>query len=946
MKIKTLLIIFVGLFLIVLTGCNGSNKEIKNVIEKINSLPEVVTLEDETKIVETRIVYDKLSENDKKKVDNINKLIEKENTLRSLIDAKSKEVNDLAKAAAVIKMITDLPEIITLDHEDLLTNVKNAYEALSVEQKPLVSNKSLLDAKFEGLNKLKNDKLKEDVDKLAASTVEKMISDLPETIALDHEELLTNVKNAFEALTLEQKALVTNKSLFDTKFEELSNLKIDIAAAEAVDNIIINLPSKIDYTHKDKIDEVNALYNALTDVQKSYLKNKEMLEQKVSQYNKSIIDKNKANQVDELILSIPEMITVEDVELIINIKKQYDNLTIDQKALIVNLDKLNSAIDYAETIDESYNISLINNFIKEMSEEVYKEDEATYNYIFNKYNSLSSVSKSKIEGFDLFYNNFIKVRVKVIEAWAKNHIGQYVMMEVNFINIDPIYGYQLNWSSSDEYLIDQDGYAYPEEEDIPLTIYCDVLIEGEVYRINIDTLLIAEKYTFAAEDFYSQFKNPIGRDYSVSTNSKMYPDAIITWRSLNEEIFTNEGKLIKPGKNSDFEIEIVIAFPDDNNPKTFTRTFTALGLSMSEKADIIEAWIYENVGNNRVINGNVEFPTYFEKYDISLSWVSSDPNILTTDGVFNNPGIDSAVNMIITITSGEDKGVMEVRFVLAGTRYEDKWDAVNMLFNYITLDEINNFEMWMYGASRTDISQNYGYLPFYTNTRSEIIEGIVDRSLTQTRPGTKRPGTKYITIHDTANVNADAKAHNDYINSGKAVNVSWHYTVDDREIYNHIPNDEVAWHAGNTTSGLYSGNSYSIGIETSIHLGVDYNQVMRNTAKLTAELLVEYGLTIDDVKQHYDFSRKDCPHVMRAAGRWNEFLNLVKIEYFAILNLSGVEFVWESLSPEIMDNTGKIIGHPGQAREIVYKAKVTVEGVTKEFTFTSTVKQLTFIPRV
>ena len=49
-----------------------------------------------------------------------------------------------------------------------------------------------------------------------------------------------------------------------------------------------------------------------------------------------------------------------------------------------------------------------------------------------------------------------------------------------------------------------------------------------------------------------------------------------------------------------------------------------------------------------------------------------------------------------------------------------------------------------------------------------------------------------------------------------------------------------------------------------------------HAAKLTAFLLKEYDLTIDDVKQHYDFNGKDCPLIIRQEGRWDEFLGMVQ----------------------------------------------------------------------
>ena len=139
------------------------------------------------------------------------------------------------------------------------------------------------------------------------------------------------------------------------------------------------------------------------------------------------------------------------------------------------------------------------------------------------------------------------------------------------------------------------------------------------------------------------------------------------------------------------------------------------------------------------------------------------------------------------------------------------------------------------------------------------------------RPGVLRT-VESITIHETANTSegADAEAHSDYL-STTSDEVSWHYTVDDHQIYRHLPDNEEAWHSGDR-----EGNHSSIGIELCVNADGNFDQTMENAAKLTAFLLKEYDLTIDVVKQHYDFNGKDCPLIIRQEGRWDEFLGMVQ----------------------------------------------------------------------
>lgn len=152
---------------------------------------------------------------------------------------------------------------------------------------------------------------------------------------------------------------------------------------------------------------------------------------------------------------------------------------------------------------------------------------------------------------------------------------------------------------------------------------------------------------------------------------------------------------------------------------------------------------------------------------------------------------------------------------------------------------------------------------------------------TKGRPGQERR-IQYIVIHETGNAgrNADAKSHNNYLHEeAGGQQKSWHYTVDAGEIYYHVPDNEIAFHAGD---GLAKdgGNLNGIGIEMCINPENDYEQTLINTAKLTAMLLKAYDLKIGSVKKHEAFSGKHCPDILLSAGRWDEFVKMVELEFY------------------------------------------------------------------
>lgn len=149
---------------------------------------------------------------------------------------------------------------------------------------------------------------------------------------------------------------------------------------------------------------------------------------------------------------------------------------------------------------------------------------------------------------------------------------------------------------------------------------------------------------------------------------------------------------------------------------------------------------------------------------------------------------------------------------------------------------------------------------------------------------TRRPGEireiRYVIIHETDNRSsgADAAAHSAFLTGDQNDIVSWHYTVDDHSIYHNVPDNEICWNAGDGRAEN-GGNMHGIGVEMCVNLTDDYEQVLVNTAALTAELLKTYGLTPDDVRLHEDFMDKICPHRLITEGRVEEFMQMIRDDY-------------------------------------------------------------------
>lgn len=131
---------------------------------------------------------------------------------------------------------------------------------------------------------------------------------------------------------------------------------------------------------------------------------------------------------------------------------------------------------------------------------------------------------------------------------------------------------------------------------------------------------------------------------------------------------------------------------------------------------------------------------------------------------------------------------------------------------------------------------------------------------------------KYLTIHSTGNFKSNARQERNWlINTTNKSGASWNICVDDTEAIIAIPLNEKSNHSGSNT-----GNLTSIGLE--ICESGDREKTLKNTIQISAFILKEFNLTYKDLRQHYDWNKKNCPRILRQENMWEWFVNEVKKE--------------------------------------------------------------------
>ena len=128
---------------------------------------------------------------------------------------------------------------------------------------------------------------------------------------------------------------------------------------------------------------------------------------------------------------------------------------------------------------------------------------------------------------------------------------------------------------------------------------------------------------------------------------------------------------------------------------------------------------------------------------------------------------------------------------------------------------------------------------------------MVSKFITYNRSG-EHLNIQGIVLHDTATAGATAENEYKYFNSGNR-DASAHAVVDWNGAIQTVPFDEVAWHCG------YTGNHKYIGIEMCVpktHNAEQFKKVWDNTVELFADLIKQYGLSVNDITTHNEVSLK------------------------------------------------------------------------------------------
>lgn len=199
--------------------------EINAVITAINAIPDYVTLEDKLIVEAARNAYNALDNSQKAKVINYDDLTNAEATIAALEAQGNADKADKAAADTVINLINTISDEVTLEDKALVESVRKAYDALTNTQKSLVANYNELTNAEAKIHALESYEEAFENDKKAANKVIALIDAIPNNVTLSNRDTVIAAREAYDALTDSQKAIVTN-------YEKLIEAEVKIAEIE------------------------------------------------------------------------------------------------------------------------------------------------------------------------------------------------------------------------------------------------------------------------------------------------------------------------------------------------------------------------------------------------------------------------------------------------------------------------------------------------------------------------------------------------------------------------------------------------------------------------------------------------------------------------------------------------------------------------------------------
>ncbi|MCL2521429.1 MAG: N-acetylmuramoyl-L-alanine amidase [Erysipelotrichales bacterium] len=435
-------------------------------------------------------------------------------------------------------------------------------------------------------------------------------------------------------------------------------------------------------------------------------------------------------------------------------------------------------------------------------------------------------------------------------------------------------GSTISWVSSNPLIIDNSGALLESQVKTIITLTASVTFRSETrefsFTTNVGSGLFITRHDLIFDNIRTRIPATHHSDFTaITTISDVAFGSTVRITSQNQNIMNNQGIIFRTITSQDVMLDISITYR--NVEVVFHRQVTVLPLTGVEIMNSLRDLV--NKEFDRLEAGEImQLRTSFPEIGRSVTYSSSEIGFVTASG-----------RVRYTLNPGEI--TIKAYFIEPGDRPLVVFERT--FTNPFATDNRETF----FQNYLNDFFENRLYISDLNQRSLDIIEDILPL-YRYTRPG-EIMDVRYIIVHETANTRegAGARGHNAFLQGKRGPDdiISWHFTVDDIEIFQHLPINERANHNMDTPrpNGV---TDHGIGIELCVNVDSNFQITKLRGARLVAKIMyqlrTEHGvyLTMNDIRQHNEFSifHKDCPQIMRTEDTWADFIELVGFELFKI----------------------------------------------------------------
>ena len=360
--------------------------------------------------------------------------------------------------------------------------------------------------------------------------------------------------------------------------------------------------------------------------------------------------------------------------------------------------------------------------------------------------------------------------------------------------------------------------------DTVASIKCSVFVNGQVvenltFNINVKGEISEADYIKRFNELYipdSIYKDVEFKYVEDEIFKERKIKGTITYQSSNEDILSSDGDY-KYTDSEDTKITISANIEVNGFNIKAQKEVIIEGNHDKEYVDAAAIWLEDNWKGDTTIAGDLDFPKTDDQGKVDMVWESNDKLIVDDSGKFTNWVCDKEITFSIIISMNDYFVTKELKM-----KTLSEADAIEYIMDKMHKDEYFQSYFYTYIVSGGHANQDFGMLNFYTidldesklvltDTGSKYIYGtqsyntnvkesdfkvmMVPRSLTIKRPLETKTSTEFVTCHDTGDNSFNAEQWANEVTTSSR-QVSWHFTVDDTQIIQHIPLNEVAYHAG------------------------------------------------------------------------------------------------------------------------------------------------------